>query len=113
MYVGRMVSVESNCKSIVMYTYTNAGRSTCSHGWKIGNNGQKYKGMIDKITTLSGENDSNGDKKTDRDAQNLRGYYENDRSLRSYLSLISVICNSIPDVASTSVMSKWNAIVKM
>jgi hypothetical protein len=29
--------------------------------------------MIDKITTLSGENDSNGDKKTDRDTQEFEG----------------------------------------
>jgi hypothetical protein len=64
--------------------------------------------MIDKITTLSGEKTIQmAIKKPTATHRILRGYYENDRSLRSYLSLISVICNSIPDVASTSVMSKW------
>ena len=69
---------------------------------------KKYKAMIDKITTLSGEKTIQlAIKKPTATHRILRDHYDNDRSLRSYLSLISVMCNSITDVASTLVKSKW------
>jgi hypothetical protein len=64
--------------------------------------------MIGQIVSLSGENTLQlALKKPTATHRILRDHYKNDRSLRSYLSLVSVICNCIPDIASTSVKSKW------
>jgi hypothetical protein len=62
---------------------------------------KKYKAMIEQIVSLSGENTLQLAKPTA--THRTFATTKKTIALRSYLSLVSVICNRIPDIASTSV----------